>query len=168
MRKTHVVLGLALAGALAVACSSSSSGPTTFTVAGTCGPLAAVLGAGGTIALNGPCNLGAAGDYTIDAGLSVNLALCTGVTGPVTSPVSISAQFIQSSTAVLNSSFVGAADITCPLAPQTIGVGGTFTFAGGTGPYVDATGTAIADGGVVVSETEGFSATLGLNGSLTY
>jgi hypothetical protein len=167
MRKTHVVLGLAFAAALAVACSSTS-GPATFTVEGTCGPLAAVLGAGGTISLSGPCNLGSAGDYTIDAGLSVNLALCTGVTGPVTSPVSISAQFIQSSTAVLNSSFVGAADITCPLGPQTIGVGGTFTFAGGTGPYVDATGTAIADGGVVVSDVGGFSATLGLNGSLTY
>lgn len=166
MRMTHVVLGLAAAAALAIACTSSS-GPMTYVVSGTCDPLNATL-KGTAIALSGPCNLGAAGDYTLDAGLSVNLATCDGGTYVVINPVAIQAQFIQSSNGTLNASFVGTASISCPLGPETIPVAGTFTFAGGTGSYTDATGTAtVVDGGVVVTDT-GFSASLGLTGSLTY
>jgi hypothetical protein len=164
MRKTHVVLGLAVAAALAVACSSSS-GPTTYAISGTCGPLNAQLN-GTSIELSGPCALGAAGNYTIDAGLLVNLGAC-GET-----PVAITADFIQSTTALLHSTFSGQADIPCT-DNQTIDftkpivVGGTFLYSGGTGVFVDATGAADAGGAVTASLTS-FSAELALTGSLTY
>jgi hypothetical protein len=165
MRKTHVVLGLAVATALAVACSSSSSGPTTYAISGTCGPLNAQL-VGTAIALSGPCALGPAGNYTLDAGLLVNLGAC-GET-----PVAITADFIQSSTALVHSTFSGQAAIPCNDAgsidiTKPIDVGGTFLYSGGTGVFVDATGSADA-GGAVTASLSGFTAELALSGSLTY
>ncbi len=164
MKKTHVVLGLTLVTALVVACSSSS-GPTTFAISGTCGPLPATL-VGTSIALNGPCALGAAGNYTLDAGLSVNLGTCGNT------PVAITADFIQNSSAVLHSSFSGQADVPCNNSgtidlTKPIVVGGTFIYSGGTGPYVDASGAADA-GGAVTAAAAGFTANLALSGSLTY
>jgi hypothetical protein len=164
MKKTHVVLGLTLVTALVVACSSSS-GPTTYAIQGTCGPLPATL-VGTAIELSGPCGLGPAGNYTIDAGLLVNLGGC-GIT-----PVAITADFIQSSTALVHSTFAGQADVGCNDAGHTditqpIAVSGTFIYTGGTGAFVDATGAADAGGSVTASLT-GFSANLALSGSLTY
>jgi hypothetical protein len=164
MKKTHVVLGLTLMMALAVACSSSS-GPTTYVISGTCGPLPATL-VGTAIDLSGPCALGPAGSFTIDAGLLVNLGGC----GPT--PVSITADFIQSSSALVHSTFNGQANVGCNDAGHTditqpIAVSGTFVYSGGTGAFDDATGAADAGGAVTASLT-GFTANLALSGSLTY
>jgi hypothetical protein len=165
MRKTHVVLGLTLAAALAVACSSSSSGPTSYAISGTCGPLAATLH-GTAIELGGPCDLGPAGAYTLDAGLLVNLGACGDT------PVSITADWIQSSTALIHSTFTGQADVPCKAdggidITQPIDVGGTFTYSGGTGTFADATGAADA-GGAVTASLAGFTANLALSGTLSY
>jgi hypothetical protein len=164
MMKTRVVLGLAVATAVAVACSSSSSGPTTYAISGTCGPLNAEL-VGTSIALSGPCDLGPAGNYSIDAGLLVNLGACGDT------PVSITADFIQSSSSLVHSTFSGQADIPCTNGTidltKPIDVGGTFTYNGGTGTFVGATGSADAGGAVTASLT-GFSANLALSGSLSY
>jgi hypothetical protein len=164
MKKTHVVLGLTATLALAMACSSSS-GPTTVAISGTCGPLAATLN-GTAIELGGPCALGPAGNFTIDAGLLVNLGACGDT------PVAITADFIQSSSALVHSAFSGQADIPCNDAgtidlTKPIVVAGTFSYAGGTGIYSDATGAADA-GGAVTASLSGFSAELALTGSLTY
>jgi hypothetical protein len=164
MKKTHVVLGLTLLTALVVACSSSS-GPTTYAISGTCGPLPATL-VGTAIELTGPCALGPAGNYTIDAGLLVNLGACGNTA------VAITADFIQSSSALVHSTFSGQASIPCTESgtidlTKPIDVGGTFIYSGGTGAFVDATGAADAGGSVTASLT-GFSADLALSGSLTY
>ncbi|MGO8971092.1 MAG: hypothetical protein ACLQDQ_16150 [Myxococcaceae bacterium] len=161
MMKTCVVMGLALAAALVAACSS---GPTTYTINGSCGPLAAEISS--EILLSGPCNLGPAGQYTLDAGLAVNIGACGN------EPVTIAAQWIQGSS-YINSSFTGAAVIGCKPndggtdLTQPITVAGVFTYSGGTGTFSDATGTAAVDGGVTASNT-GLTATLGLTGTLTY
>jgi hypothetical protein len=164
MKKTHMVLGLTATLALAMACSSSS-GPTTVAISGTCGPLSATLN-GTAIELAGPCALGPAGNFSIDAGLLVNLGACGDT------PVAITADFIQSSTALVHSTFSGQADIGCNDAGKTditqpITVAGTFTYSGGTGIYADATGAADAGGAVTASLTS-FTAELALSGSLTY
>ena len=163
MRMTRAVLGLAFVAGAVVACSSSS-GPTSYLVSGACDPLSATL-VGTSIQLTGPCTLGPAGDYTLDAGLLVNLGACGDT------PVAITADFIQSA-GVLYSTFSGQADIPCKadggidlLSP--IDVGGTFTYVGGTGPFVDATGSADA-GGTVTASLSGFSANLNLSGNLSY
>ncbi len=165
MRKTSVVVGFALAAALVVV--ACSSGPTTYSISGSCGPLGAAFSTVDphVILLSGPCNLGPAGQYTLDAGLTANIGACGNT------PVAISAQWIQGS-AYINSTFSGEADVGCTDAGMTdltqpITVGGTFTYSGGTGSFSDATGTAVADGGVTASAT-GFTADLGLTGSLTY
>jgi hypothetical protein len=165
MRKTHVVLGLALAGVLAVACSSSS-GPTTFTIAGSCGPLPVTPS--NPLTLTGPCTLGAAGDFTLDAGLAIQIGQACGPTA-----VGITADWIQGTSAI-HSSFTGGANLPClPDAgtdiTQPIPISGTFTYAGGTGGFSDATGTALADGGVTANVAQGtLTAQFSLTGSLTY
>ncbi len=162
MRNTLVVLGLALAGVLAVACSSS--GPVTLAITGGCGPLPVAISSHPT--LSGPCALGAAGDYTLDAGLTIDLGQACGHTS-----VGITADWIQPS-ALIHSSFAGGANLPCLPDGGTditmpIPISGTFTYAGGTGAFSDATGSAVADGGVTASNS-GLSAQFTLTGSLTY
>ena len=169
MRKTYVVAALALAAAVAAACSSTTgpadAGPTTYTIAGGCTNLPVTL-SGASVTLSGICDLGPQlGDFVLDAGLGISLGAC-GDAG-----VTITADWTQGSS-VLYSTFTGNADVPCSAGNSgTIPIDGTFTFAGGTGPYSDATGSAALDGGVAF----GTSPTVpigpvdfSLTGSLTY
>jgi hypothetical protein len=168
MKTNGMVLGLALAAALAVACSSSS-GPTTFAISGECGPLPVSISA--TLSLHGPCNLGPPGEFSLDAGLQINIGEACGPT-----PVGITADWFQNGSAIY-SSFTGGAQLPCVPdggtatdLTQPIPFSGTFTYSGGTGAFADATGTAIADGGVIPDFSAGGSlnANFLLSGSLTY
>jgi hypothetical protein len=169
MTKTRLVLGLALAGVLAVACSSSTA-PVTATIAGACGPLPVNIAS--TFTLSGPCDLGSLGTFAIDAGLQINIGQACGNTN-----VGITADFAQNGT-VIHSGFTGGANLPCPLdggtmadITQPIPISGTFTYAGGTGAYSDASGTAFADGGVTPNfsgEGAALNVSFTLAGSLTY
>ena len=166
MTKTRVVLGLMLAAVVAVACSSSS-GPTTYAITGGCSDV--VVGfAGRAITLSGPCNLGAAGQYTIGvSSLPVNLGAC----GPTAVPAT-NALWTQG-TSVLSSTFTGNANIPCDGGvidlTQPITLSGAFAYDGGTGPFVDASGIgAVADGGVTTTTGITFTASLPVSGSLSY
>ncbi len=165
MRKTHVVLGLTLALAVAVACSSSS-GPVTATISGACGPLPVTISS--HLTLSGPCTLGSLGDFTLDAGLSIQLGQACGNT-----PVGITADWNQNGS-LIHSTFAGGANLPCTAdggtdITQPIPISGTFTYAGGTAAFSDATGTAFADGGVMANIAAGnLSANFSLAGSLTY
>ena len=166
MKETSVVVSLALAAALAAACSSTTltptdAGPQTYVISGTCGPLPVEIT--NPLLLTGPCDLGAAGEYTLDAGLMIQIGHC-GAT-----PVQITADWIQGSS-VLHSTFVGNAEVPCDAGVSgTFPIGGTFTYAGGTGPFVDATGSADVDGGVAYDTNPAIGpANLTLSGSLTY
>lgn len=163
MRTTGVVLGVALAAALVVACSSSS-GPTSYTIAGSCGPLPVTISS--TLLLSGPCVLGAPGDFSLDAGLAIDLGQACGPT-----QVGITADWIQGGSAI-HSSFGGSATLPClpdggTDITQPIPFTGTFAYLGGTGPYADAVGSATADGGVTASQT-GLSAGFSLSGTISY
>jgi hypothetical protein len=165
MRKTRVLLGLGLAAAAVVACSSSS-GPTTYVVSGACGPLPVTIA--NPLMLNGPCNLGAAGNYTLAATLQIELGRGCGNT-----QVGITANWVQGSSEIA-STFGGGANLPCLadggvdlLAP--IPISGTFTYDGGTGTFATATGSAFADGGVTANiSTESLNANFSVVGSLTY
>src|SRR5450755_510474 len=168
MKTTGMVLGLAPAAALAVACSSTS-GPTTFAINGECGPLPVNISS--TLTLHGPCNLGLPGEFTLDAGLQIDIGQACGPTA-----VGITADWIQNGSAI-HSTFVGGAQLPCVRdggtatdLTQTIPFSGTFTYVGGTGIFSDATGSATADGGVVPDFAAGGSlnADFLLSGSLTY
>jgi hypothetical protein len=163
MTKTRLVLGLALAGVLFVACSSSTA-PVTATIAGSCGPLPVNIAR--VLTLSGPCDLGSLGEFTLDAGLSIDLGQACGNTA-----VGITADYAQNGT-VIHSGFTGGANLPCLPDGGTditmpIPFSGTFTFAGGTGAFSDATGSAFADGGVTATES-GLTAQYSLAGSLTY
>jgi len=169
MRKTRRVLGLAIAAALAVGCPSSSSGPTMFAITGECGPLPVTISS--TLSLHGPCDLGPPGQFSLDAGLQIDIGQPCGPT-----PVGITADWIQNGSAI-HSTFVGGAELPCVPdggtatdITQPIPISGVFTYAGGTGPYSDATGTATADGGVTADFSAGgtLNANFSLTGSLTY
>ena len=170
MRKTYVVLGATLAAALAVACSSTPLGPVSYVIDGGCPSLPVSLvvqSDGGTdVVLNGACNLGPAGAYTLSAALPITIGACGA------QAVSISATWTQSSTAVLDSTFSGVAVVGCSDAGlidvPTIPISGTFTFASGTGVFTDATGSALTDGGVAVGQTAFGPAVLTMTGSLSY
>jgi len=165
MRKTYVVLGATLATALAVACSSTPLGPVLYIIDGGCPSLPVDLVAD-NVTLNGSCNLGQAGAYTLSASLPITIGAC----GPA--PVTISATWTQSSTEVLYSTFSGAAFVGCNGAGNidvnNIPLSGIFTFDGGIGQFADATGSAVTDGGVAVSQTGFGPAVLTMAGSLSY
>ncbi len=165
MRKTYVVLGATLATALAVACSSTPLGPVLYIIDGGC-PSVPVDIVGTNVTLNGSCNLGQAGAYTLSATLPITIGAC----GPA--PVSIIATWTQSSTEVLYSSFSGAAFVGCNDAGNidvtNIPLSGIFTFDGGTGQFADAFGAAVTDGGVAVSALGFGPAVLTMNGVLSY
>jgi len=160
MRKTSVVLGFALAAALAVACSSSS-GPTTYSILGNC--TFAGLPIENPIPVTGPCSLGPAGQFTLNASIGIQL----GAQGQV--PVDFAADWTQG-TSVLHSQFAGYA-VVPPLSELANGVPlvGGFVYDGGTGPFAQAIGAALVDGGVSFS-ADGKSATaqLSLTGALSY
>jgi hypothetical protein len=169
MKTTHVVLGLAAALAVAVACSSSPSGPVQYTIAGACGPLPVVIA--NPLSLTGPCNLGTAGAFTLDAGLAITIGASCGHTN-----VGMTADWEQGGSA-MHSTFTGGANLPCVMdggtatdLTQPIPISGTFTYSGGTGGFSDATGSAFADGGVVANLAAGgsLSASFSLAGSVTY
>jgi hypothetical protein len=154
MKTRYAVMLLGISGAVAIACSS---GPTSYAIDGTCGPL--TIGNVGTLfTVAGPCTLGAAGDFAIAAALDAPLG---GPPGP--RPVSIDAGFVNSNGTLL-SRFAGTADVPASLS-DPIEIAGTFTFSGGTNIYADATGNATADGGV---DLVGGSTSLKLLGSVSY
>jgi len=159
MKKTFVVLGFALAAALAVACSSS--GPTTYSISGNC--TFAGLPIENPIPVSGPCSLGAAGQFTLNADIAIQL----GAQGQV--PVVFAADWAQGSS-VLHSNFTGYA-VVPPLSQIANGVPlvGGFVYDGGTGPFAQAYGAALVDGGVSFNAA-GTSATaqLSLTGALAY
>jgi hypothetical protein len=168
MKKTHLVLGLAAGLALAVACNSSS-GPTTLSITGGCSNLGVTFGQHSTVILDGTCDLGAAGQYTISVpGLPVDLGAC----GPTTVPATVAVW--TEGTAALNSTFAGNAQIPCDGGiidlTQPITLSGAFSYDGGTGIFSDASGTGVvADGGVQAAANGlSFTATLPISGSLTY
>jgi hypothetical protein len=148
------VMLLGISGAVALACSS---GPTTYAIDGTCGPLT-IGNTGVLITVAGPCTLGAAGSFAIAAALDLPVGAPAGPT-----PISIDAGFVNSNGTLL-SRFAGTADIPAALT-DPIEITGTFTFSGGTNIYADATGSATADGGV---DFVGGSASLKLLGSVSY
>jgi len=153
--KTRYVLGLVgCAAVLAAACSSK----TTYTVNGLCGPLVVASDPvnPALLDISGPCQLGPAGDFSIGAAIGFNAGAVGGV------PVAADAGFIQGG-AVLFSTFNGTANIASP--PTSASIDGTFTFNGGTSQFSDATGSAVADGGIDLIT---FKANLFLNGTVSY
>jgi hypothetical protein len=152
--KTRYVLGLVGAATVVIgACSST----TTYNIAGLCDPLTVASDPldSSKLDITGPCNLGPAGDF----GLEAVVGFVPGADASV--PLSIDAGFVQGG-AVLYSTFSGNANIGATF----VRIGGTFTFNGGTSQFSDATGSAtVTDGGVDLTTLK---ASLLLSGSVSY
>jgi hypothetical protein len=165
MKVSTYILGVAIAATLVVACSSSTTPATTYAIAGVCGPLKVVqntAAATPTLNVDGGCALGPAGNFVLET----QVPFQPGASGSIT--VDAGAAFIQG-TDVLSSNFAGQANVHTSGTTANVDLSGTFTYSGGTGKFSDATGSASADGGIVVdSTTLSITGSLNLTGSVTY